>query len=749
MRILLRRFAGGFGDQLCCLPALACTRELYPKPHEVIYAVGQPYYGLVYRTAIQHYHADEAIAPPGWADHGDAGFVAPFELNSFDRVIDLTNEVEYAHAVNWNIQKSRQEIWCDQVIRGYTAYGRYPTDMSPRILIDPKARHQFVNGQMALSGLRPFDYVVVHWKSNEVIKDYPHNASLIEALRDQGRKVVVAHNDPVPSFSVDGKPVWVTSGLSAQVHAMMLEMAQAVICPDSFILHLAAAVNCPTVALFSSTNGAVTCKHYPFARVMQNSLVQGKPCEKMFPCYGLYGGRRGNGQVDMSTAQSCWCLTREEEEKREVPWCLEQVGHNAVIAMLDTTIATNQSNIEERRKRVMTELDEASVIRIDRKKYLARNRKPLVVGVPPGIGDSLWAMVKVQDIMKQDGADDLIVCMQETKPARGLEFIQRLDFVAEPMYKSFGIHQQGEFFISGGRYNYAGGDGGAMRKYMGMDWLLIPNRPLERGEPLDSWLPEYRPNWDVMKDHFRFLPTDNLIAEKVASKLKNGWVTFFLGGISPNGMMDEDGKYHTTSGKNRARRYSKREWDSFGYKEELWRPELDVRPIWLIDYWVDLARMIVEEQGLGVVVVGAPWVDDESYAGLFMKHWEQSGGDPAAVLNIVGETGIAECLRVTMGGRCLVSFQSGIGVASEYLGVNTAIFWRADGDSEEAPPDGNEGNIGRQFVSLSEDMRNAWSPTWAANSHIGLVYGRETPREIYDQMISRNWFSVAPSARNA
>lgn len=725
-RILIRRSRGGNGDQLCCLVALRAARKRYPSAY-LVHAVSQPYYGLVFNSAIRIEKADECIAPPLWCDLGDAGFVEEFKLDTFDRVINLDGpEVEYAHRVNWRIEKSRQEIWCDTVLQGD---GRYPSDMVPRLLIDPKKRYALVN-QMSLGGLKPFEYVVVHWKSADFIKDYPHNRALIEGLRDRGHKVVVMHNDPVPDLSLPDRPVWATSGLSAQHHAMLCEMAMVVVCPDSFILHLAAAVNCPTIGLFSSTNGAVTCKHYPHVTVVQNAQVGGKSCENTFPCYGLFG-------------QNCWCATRDDGMD-SVPWCLEQISHTSIMAMLEQNIETNAALNRDRKEKISAELEEASVIQVDRKRYLSKGLKPIVVGMPPGIGDSLWAMVKIQNIVQEDKADKLVVCLQETSPARGKEFIDRFDFVADCMYRPFPIQPPGEYFINAdGTYNYIGGRVGAVRQYMGMDWLLCPNTPLERGEPLETWLPEFRANWNVMKDHFRFMPTDDLIAERVSAQLKGRpWVTFFLGSVRDNGGLDANGRYNVDSGHNRARRYTRPDWKKFGYLDELWRDDIPngVRPVWLLDYWVDLAKMIVEEAGCAIVVVGADWVQDKTYAKLFVDAWAKAGGDPAMVVNCCGQTHIAECFRVTMGGRCLFSYQSGVGIGSEFLGVPTAIWWRAFGDTREAPgSDGADESQpgGRHYSTFNERMCNAYSPPWG--QHIGLIYGRQTPVQIFHMMLEKRW----------
>lgn len=724
MRVLVRRSRGGHGDQLCCLVALRAARQMYPSAY-LVYATSQPYYGMVYRSAIDLYGADECIAPPLWPDKGDAGFLPPFELSSFDRVVSLDGpEVEYAHAVDWKIEKSRIEIWCDAV-------GLRPEDMIPRLARRSDVElHRFVT-HLAAIGLKPFEYIVVHYKSADPIKDYPHNRALIEGLRDRGYKVVVMHHDAVPQFSIEGAPVWATTGLGVHQFAMLVDMAQAVICPDSFILHLAAAMGCPTVGLFSSTDGAVATKHYPLVTVLQHRGVAGKDCEQTFPCYGLYG-------------LNCWCANRTEDSA-SVPWCLEQITPAAVIESIDRKIADSRSLNAARRASIEAKLRDAGIVKVDRLKYMTHGKnRPIVVGLPPGIGDSLWAMVKIQDIMVEDRADSLIVCLQETVPARGIEFIERFDFVTDCMYRPFPIQPPNEYFINAdGTYNYVGGSVGAVRQYMGMDLLLVPNAPLERGERLEKWLPEFAANWNVMKDHFQFRASDDIVAERVSSQLKGRpWVTFFLGSVRDNGGLDATGRYHVDSGHNRARRYTRADWKRFGYLDELWRDDIPngVRPVWLLDYWVDLAKMIVEQAGCAIVVVGADWAQDKEYARLFVEAWAKAGGDPAMLVNVCGQTHIAECYRVTMGGKCLFSYQSGVGIGSEFLGVKTAIWWRAHGDTREAPgSDGIDESQpgGRHYSTFDERMRNAYSPPWA--EHLGLIYGRETPSQIFQMVRKKQW----------
>ena len=179
------------------------------------------------------------------------------------------------------------------------------------------------------------------------------------------------------------------------------------------------------------------------------------------------------------------------------------------------------------------------------------------------------------------------------------------------------------------------------------------------------------------------------------------------------------------------------------YLPELWRDDLDVRPPWLLSDWTALAKLIVENTGCGIAVVGADWAEDREYAALFVDQWTREGGDPALVVNKCGGTHVAEAYRIAMRGKCLFSYQSGIGIGSVYLNVPTACFWRAKGDSTEAPPGGREDNPGLQYVSFDEGMASAWAPpgSLASRRYMPLIYGRQTPATMFADAVSRNWFS--------
>src|ERR1022692_3044177 len=174
--------------------------------------------------------------------------------------------------------------------------------------------------------------------------------------------------------------------------------------------------------------------------------------------------------------------------------------------------------------------------------------------VPQGIVDSIWAMTKIQDASKKLGGktiDVKIACgnINNQVEVRALEFIRRLSFVnSAEMYVMPSIGQKepvlriGEA-IEDGYYRYLP-DGKTDLK--DIDYVMIPNAPLERGIRLENWLPEFETNWDVMKE-FHFEDIEMKFAEKL-SEIK--YVTFFVGGLSSN----------TDAGHNRQGLWKPEDW---------------------------------------------------------------------------------------------------------------------------------------------------------------------------------------------
>jgi len=310
--------------------------------------------------------------------------------------------------------------------------------------------------------------------------------------------------------------------------------------------------------------------------------------------------------------------------------------------------------------------------------------------LPQGIGDSIWGMTKVQSIAKKLGDGKVHVALNTSgvdhKEGRAVEFIGRFGFVSSvSQYQISSILKPGHPTDEEGHYRYI--DSGP-DNLPGIDYTLIPNTPLERGLRLETWLPEFETNWKIMED-YQFKKWELDQAEELEKEI-GPYCVFFLGALLSN----------TGDGHNRG---------------PLWKPE----------DWAELGRRITQELRLKVVVVGAPydlsyWIG-QVYPLVREQHW----------VPFIGNVEISETLAYVKRARFVVSFQSGIGIVAEYLGVPTAIFWRPKGDSISPSI----------YLSFEEEMRNAWVPPamLREDKHLGLIYGRHDVSYVFQAMRNRNW----------
>lgn len=315
--------------------------------------------------------------------------------------------------------------------------------------------------------------------------------------------------------------------------------------------------------------------------------------------------------------------------------------------------------------------------------------------VPQGIGDSIWALHKVQALARRYNNASIRICLacyhhDDLMEARSLEFIRRFSFVdSAEMYvmphlpdKKGAILLPGEPATEDGYYRYI--PTGVPTELDEIDFSLMPNAPLERGIRLEQWLPDLETNWDIMND-FRFTWSEVKLAQDLRSG--GGYVVFFPGSEASN----------TTAGHNRG---------------GIWRPQ----------DWIDLGDRVRRELGLRIVVVGAPY--DRPYYEKFLKGRLRCD-------DLVGRLGIGETFAVCSRARFVISYQSGIGIVSSYLGVPVGIFWRARGDSIHPA----------FYLSFDEGMASAWvrpEMIWKGK-HLPLIYGRHDVNYIMEEVRRKKW----------
>ncbi len=259
--------------------------------------------------------------------------------------------------------------------------------------------------------------------------------------------------------------------------------------------------------------------------------------------------------------------------------------------------------------------------------------------VPPGIGDSTWALHKVQAIARAHGEsviDVYLACTdQGVLGRRAVDFVRRFAFVRLAESLPVSVMAEGPEVGADGYYRYrADGPG----KACGLDvfWLL-PNTPLERGIRLEQWLPEYATEWRIA-DEFLFKATELAAADSFRDSI-GPFVVFYLSSEINNG---------PHAGHNRGPR---------------WRPEA----------WVEVGETLARRLGLTIVVVGAGY--DDSY---WAKQVRPLVREPERWLCTIGKWGVAQTFAVVRRSRFVLAYQSGIGIFASALvvqdhGVESAV----------------------------------------------------------------------------
>lgn len=318
--------------------------------------------------------------------------------------------------------------------------------------------------------------------------------------------------------------------------------------------------------------------------------------------------------------------------------------------------------------------------------------------LPQGIGDSCWALTKIQSVRDTlapgEPIDVYLTCSDRTPlQDRALDFIRRFDFIhSAEMRLNYGllnmVSDDRPPFTPGGYWNYIS-DG--MYDFKGERYcVLIPNAPLERGIRLEQWLPQYSIDWNIFS-HFRITPQERAYGDMVRSKI-GPYAVFYPGPIDGN----------TREGHNRGM---------------LWKPT----------EWVSLGERVHQDLGLSIVAVGAQY-DYDYYRHMLAP---RLNGASSHWIDLIGRTSLGELWSVTSNAKFVISYQAGVGIISTYLGTPTAMWWRRRGDSISSAG----------FLSFEEEMSAAWVPptTLESGKYLPMIYGRETVTDIMGEIESRGW----------
>ena len=329
--------------------------------------------------------------------------------------------------------------------------------------------------------------------------------------------------------------------------------------------------------------------------------------------------------------------------------------------------------------------------------------------VPQGIGDIFWASLKAKNIAEKygNGVVDLrIACWYKTDiESRALDFVKRFDFVhSAEMYAMPHAGNQGPVLLPGalctpeGYYRYL--PDGYTDQYKDIDYIAIPNYALERGISIKDWLPEVDIDYNILQDNFKFTDEEEEFGNNFRNRYGN-YVVFFCSSLTSN----------TVEGHNRLGRFSTKEWLALG------------------EYFTKL--------GLNVILIGAKW--DFDY---YEQELKPKIKAKRQWFNYIDQLPIFLTIQVIKNAKFLISYQSGLGIISNYLtsyydmdgkpsSCRTAMWWRAYGDSISA----------NMFTSFNEKMNYCWTKpgTVELGQYMPCIYGKHGVPEILDFIKKYNW----------
>lgn len=287
-KICVSRQLGGIGDCLMATPVFRGLKEKYGRECHITvmttwsYASGalpellkgNPYIDDVVRVEPHEY------APPMLKANKREFNTVPnlriphcvqvadefIELNVICSIVETREQSEPE-----NVRSHRTDIWCEHA--GVTPSSKRPIlNLTPGELADGK---QWV--EKHLPGDRPRIGVVL--KAMSAVREWPHIEHFAVDLIEAGMSPVTI--DPVRR--VDDRIPAVIGKRIRQVAAICAHL-DAVVTPDTGLLHLAGAMGTPILGIFGSTDGAIRMREYAGRYTVTKEFVTCGPCWYRVPC---------------------------------------------------------------------------------------------------------------------------------------------------------------------------------------------------------------------------------------------------------------------------------------------------------------------------------------------------------------------------------------------------------------------------------------------------------------------------------
>jgi hypothetical protein len=271
----------------------------------------------------------------------------------------------------------------------------------------------------------------------------------------------------------------------------------------------------------------------------------------------------------------------------------------------------------------------------------------LHVALPLGIGDCHWVCAKLRGLSEYHGGRPIHAYVNRSPSHLSIGYLSLAPMVAcayESARAPYDVARQLPPSHRDPRWSSLDG----CRGWNGFDYVLVANGHLERGERLETWLPELPTDFSYM---LNIPPAARTRARALAPATS---ILLYLSGVGPNRGFHG----HVCS----------------------------------IGLWVRVAELL-NAAGFTPVLIGANTVDDLAYRDAFLT----AATGRARVHEIVGRTSIAEVCAVIESAAAWVGLNSGTGIVAAMRGVPTVMLWS---DSRYPIPGAIE--------PLHTNMRTSW-----------------------------------------
>ena len=286
----------------------------------------------------------------------------------------------------------------------------------------------------------------------------------------------------------------------------------------------------------------------------------------------------------------------------------------------------------------------------------------LHVALPLGIGDCHWVCAKLRGLSEYHGGAPVHAYVNRSPAHLSVGYLALAPMIArasESARAPSHIALQLAPSHRDPRWSTLAGS----RGWNGFDYVLVANGHLERGERLETWLPE------LPTDFVYSLNIPDAARRRARALVPPGSVLLYLSGVAPNRGFHN----HVCS----------------------------------IGLWVHVAELL-NHAGFTPVLIGANTQDDLAYRGAFLS----AAAGRARVLDVVGGTSIAEVCAVVESAAAWVGLNSGTGIVAAMMGTPTVMLWS---DSRYPIPGAIE--------PLHTNMRTSWLSSAQLARYRTISYG--------------------------